>query len=259
MSIESQAELFNALSLDDRTIHRRAIELTIWGMPAVSMAAVRRLAEARPGRRLRRHRLLLEGPGSRATSSSPPTTRRPTSSPSSTSADGPMVLDVPPASAKTSCSAARSTPGRCRSPTSAPTGEDAGRGGRYLFLPPDHGGTPPDGYIVVPSPTGLRPRRPAPDHHRPGTLADAVAYSQRLKAYPLAQAAEPAGEPLRRRLPAGLEDAAHLRRELPPAPGGGDRGGAAAGEGRRHARAAGQHRHREGHAVRARRRRAQRS
>ena len=40
-STEISAELFNGTSLDDRTIHRRAIELAIWGMPAVSMAAVR--------------------------------------------------------------------------------------------------------------------------------------------------------------------------------------------------------------------------
>ena len=35
------SELFNATSLDDRTVHRRAVELAIWGMPAVSMAAFR--------------------------------------------------------------------------------------------------------------------------------------------------------------------------------------------------------------------------
>ena len=40
-STETSGELFNAASLDDRTTHRRAIELAIWGMPAVSMAAIR--------------------------------------------------------------------------------------------------------------------------------------------------------------------------------------------------------------------------
>ena len=38
---ESPAALFNGSSLEDRTVHRRAIELAIWGMPAVSMAAIR--------------------------------------------------------------------------------------------------------------------------------------------------------------------------------------------------------------------------
>lgn len=37
ISTDTKAGLFNATSLDDRAIHRRAIELAIWGMPAVSM------------------------------------------------------------------------------------------------------------------------------------------------------------------------------------------------------------------------------
>jgi len=30
---DASAELFNGSSVEDRTIHRRAIELAVWGMP----------------------------------------------------------------------------------------------------------------------------------------------------------------------------------------------------------------------------------
>ena len=44
------------------------------------------------------------------------------------------------------------------------TGDDAGQGGKYLFLPPGYDAKIPDGYCVVPSQTvfihvGLRPIR----------------------------------------------------------------------------------------------------
>ena len=45
-STKTTAAFFNATSLDDRTTHRRAIELAIWGMPAVSMGRGPGLAEA---------------------------------------------------------------------------------------------------------------------------------------------------------------------------------------------------------------------
>ena len=108
-----------------------------------------------------------------------------------------------------SCSSAvPSTRGRCRWSISGPAGEDAGKGGSYLFLPPGYTGDAPDGYIVVPSPTIFVHVGVAADRHGKGTLEDAVAYSQRLKTYPLAQAANPPANRYIDGLPAGLEDAA---------------------------------------------------
>ncbi len=71
-----------------------------------------------------------------------------------------------------------------------PTGDDKGRGGKFLFLPPDWHGTVPPGYIVKRSPTyrvvlGVR-----------GFLVDgkpdrAVALIKSARIYPLANASNP--------------------------------------------------------------------
>ena len=72
-----------------------------------------------------------------------------------------------------------------------PTGTDAGKGGKYLFVPPADTGSRPEGYIVVPSPTVFVHAAFRPIILGQGTLADGVAYSQTLKVYPLAEAANP--------------------------------------------------------------------
>ena len=193
-------QLRNAASLADRTAHRRAVELTIWGMPAVSMAAVRqslqRDLDADFGDIVYfsnvmapRHEFLT------ANNQTPYVLtffdlRR-----------GPMVLDVPPASDKTVLFGSAIDSWEVPLVDIGGTGEDAGKGGKYLFLPPDHSGKAPEGYLVVPSPTVYVHIALRPIAVGTGTLADAVAYSQRLKAYPLADAAKPP-TPLRRRLSA---------------------------------------------------------
>ena len=73
-----------------------------------------------------------------------------------------------------------------------PQGDDAAKGGRYPFVPPGHDQPVPDGCRVYRPATyrvyvALRPVAIGG-----GTLQDAVNYSNRLKAYPLAQAANPA-------------------------------------------------------------------
>jgi hypothetical protein len=66
-----------------------------------------------------------------------------------------------------------------------------GESGKYLILPPGYKGDVPTGYFVFRSNTthAYAALRPVPING--GTPAQAVAYSQTLKAYPLAQAAAP--------------------------------------------------------------------
>ena len=66
---------------------------------------------------------------------------------------GPMVLDVPPASDKTVFFGSAIDSWEVPLADIGGTGDDAGKGGKYLFLPPGYSGKPPDGYLVVPSPT----------------------------------------------------------------------------------------------------------
>ena len=189
MSIET-LELFNATSLGERTVHRRAIELAIWGMPAVSMAAIRaslkRDLDANFGDIVYfskvmepRHEFLT------ANNQTPYVL---------TVLDlrsGPQVLEVPPASDKTVFFGSAIDTWEVPLADIGGTGDDAGKGGKYLFLPPAYSGTPPDGYLVVPSPTVFVHIALRPISVGAGTLADAVAYSQQLKAHPLADTAKP--------------------------------------------------------------------
>ena len=101
---------------------------------------------------------------------------------------GPMVLEVPAASDRTVFFGSAIDSWEVPLADIGGTGDDAGKGGKDLFLPPGNETKPPDGYFVVPSETvfihiGLRPISIGK-----GTPADAVAYSQLLKAYPLAAA-----------------------------------------------------------------------
>ncbi|OLL28752.1 hypothetical protein BTH42_26325 [Burkholderia sp. SRS-W-2-2016] len=99
--------------------------------------------------------------------------------------DGPVVLDAPP-----NLLGGLSDLWQSEIVGIGPTGDDKGRGGKFLILPPDWRGTPPAGYIVKRSPTyravlGLR-----------GFLVDgkpdrAVALIRSARLYPLARASNP--------------------------------------------------------------------
>jgi hypothetical protein len=74
-----------------------------------------------------------------------------------------------------------------------PKGEDKGRGGKYLILPPDYQGDIPTGYIVVPASTfnGYGLFRVIPAAGRAEDLALAIKLIQRHRIYALADAEHP--------------------------------------------------------------------
>ena len=100
-------------------------------------------------------------------------------------ADGPTVFEAPPKM----LGAAMDILQRFLADI-GPLGADKGKGGKYLFLPPDHAGDVPQGYFVVKSPTynvnffvrGFKEN---------GKTEPAVALMKQLKIYPLAKAAAP--------------------------------------------------------------------
>jgi len=68
-----------------------------------------------------------------------------------------------------------------------PSGEDAGKGGRYLIVPPEYDGEiPSDGYMVVQSDTAAVHFAFRPVAINGGQMADQSAYAQTVKVYPLA-------------------------------------------------------------------------
>jgi hypothetical protein len=189
-TVSKSEPAYSAAQLAERTLYRRAVEATIWGMPAVSMAAIRaslkRDLDADFGDVIYlsnvmepRHEFLT------ANNQTPYVftcfdLRR-----------GPMVLEVPPASDKVALFGSGIDSWEVPLVDVGPTGDDAGKGGKYLFLPPGYDGEQPKGYFVVPSPTFFVHFALRPITIGSGTLKDAVACSQRLKTYPLSAAANP--------------------------------------------------------------------
>ena len=176
-------------SFASRTMERRAVEAAIWGMPAVYMAGIRRS---------------LAGLGADYNQvvyfSKPLEARHEFLTANNQSAyvvsvldlhTGPVILELPPASDKVALFGTVCDSWQVPLVDVGPTGEDAGKGGKYLFLPPGYGGTAPAGYITVQSPTFFVHAAIRPIILGRGTLADGVASSQTMKVYPVVEASNP--------------------------------------------------------------------
>ncbi len=105
--------------------------------------------------------------------------------------DGPLVVEVPPASERVSFFGTFVDAWQTPLADVGPPGDDKGKGARYLFLPPGYAGDVPSGYLVYrPATYGVHfAFRPVA--RSGGTAADQTAYAQRLKVYRLAQAGNP--------------------------------------------------------------------
>ncbi|HEY7034412.1 MAG TPA: DUF1254 domain-containing protein [Thermomicrobiales bacterium] len=176
--------------LQEQLVFPRAVEAAIWGMPAVSMAAFRaslkRDLDANFGDVVYMSNVMEPRHGFLTANNQTPYVAT-----VSDLRNGPMVVEVPPASDKVALFGSGIDTWEVPLVDMGPSGDDAGKGGKYLFLPPDYSGTAPEGYFVVPSPTVFVHTALRPIPIGSGTLADAVAYSQRLKTYALADAANP--------------------------------------------------------------------
>ena len=156
-------------------------------MPAVSMAGVEKVspesAQTKSGRLL----LAAAGSAARVPDRQQPDAVRDGGSRPAPRTDRPRC----PASQQQGCPVRQrdrqlaGAAGRSRS-----SGEDAGKGGKYLFLPPGYTGralTATSSSIA----DDLRSRGLSPHHPRTRHARRWVAYSQTLKVYPLAEASNP--------------------------------------------------------------------
>jgi hypothetical protein len=177
--------------LAERTLHRRAVEAAIWGMPIVSYDAMRQA--------------FLRDAGAKYNDivfwSSPADWQLQITTPNASAhyvfiainlKEGPLVLEIPAAVGAGlfgSINDAWQTPlvdvGR--------RGVDEGKGGRYLVLPPGHSDDAPDGFIPIHMHTfgGYSLLRVIPDSSSHADLANALALVQRTSVYLLAQASDP--------------------------------------------------------------------
>ena len=179
---------------DDSIVHQikvqRACEAAIWGMPAVGIYDIELSIQRDLGGEF----------GDVVYFSQPMTSRHgfltandvtPYVTSAQSTKNGPIVIEVPPAGDKASYFGTVVDSWDVPLADVGPSGQDQGRGGRYLFLPPGYQGDVPEGYFVY------RPRtygvhfafRPVAKNG--GTHEDQTSYAQTLKVYRLSEADRP--------------------------------------------------------------------
>ena len=177
---EAQPMPFTPAQLHERALHRRATEAAIWGMPAVNYDAMYqalvRDAQGTSNQIVYWSRL-LDWKNQTLT----PNPDAIYLMPFYDTTKGPMVLEIPPAD-DGSITGSIDDAWQAALADVGPAGIDAGKGGNYLILPPDHEGSVPDGYLPMPSPTycGYALLRSNLQSGSDTDIASAVAYGKRV-------------------------------------------------------------------------------
>ncbi len=105
---------------------------------------------------------------------------------------GPVVLEIPPANGGSIVGSIMDC-WQIALEDVGPAGVDKGKGGKYLILPPGYEGTPPAGYIVLPSGNyeGFALLRSNLKSNSEADIVAAAAYMKGVHLYPLSAAARP--------------------------------------------------------------------
>jgi hypothetical protein len=192
ISASATKSTFSSAELTARTVHRRAVQAAIWGMPIVNFDLMYQ-AMAR-----------INGSFNQIVYwSRLPDWKNQTLTPNpdsiylipfiNTKDAGPVVLEIPPADDGTIVGSVMDCWQAAIEDVGA-AGVDKGSGGKYLILPPNYKETVSDDYIAMPSDNyqGYALLRSILKSGNEADVAKAVAYSMRIKLYPLSQAANPA-------------------------------------------------------------------
>lgn len=187
----AQAQDVSTGELQQRTVHRRAVEAVIWGMPAVNFDLM--------------YQAMLKAAGKENQIvywSRIPDWKNQTLTPNpstiylmpfmNTKTAGPTVLEIPPADGGEITGTIMDA-WQAALDDVGPAGVDKGQGGKYLIVPPDHTGKVPEGYIVLRSDTNMAYAllRSNVGSGSDADVAKAVAYARQIKLYPLSQADRP--------------------------------------------------------------------
>jgi hypothetical protein len=189
---QKPAKPFTSEELNRRTIERRAVEAAIWGMPIVNFDVMRQ-AFFRDANASYGDIIFWSRPANwKLQCLTPNTSVRYVFSFINTGQAGPMVLELP---ATGDAGLMGTVVDAWQVPVTdlGLAGEDQGKGGKYLFLPPGHQGAVPSGYIVLPVQTynsfvGLRLIIKSEDE---ATVGKAIAYLKHIRIYPLSKATAP--------------------------------------------------------------------
>jgi hypothetical protein len=183
------AQTFSPEELARRTVHRRAVEAVIWGMPIVNFDLMLQAATHIGG-----------APNQIIYWSRLPDWKNQTLTPNpdaiylmpfiNTRNVGPVVLEIPPEGDGTIVGSAMDCWQTAIEDIGA-AGVDKGKGGKYLFLPPGYKDNVPEGYIPMPSDTyqSYALLRSILKSGSDADVAKAVSYGKRIRLYPHLQAA----------------------------------------------------------------------
>jgi hypothetical protein len=188
----AHAQQLSADELARRTIERRAVEAVIWGMPAVNYELMYQamVRETKGGfnqivywSRLPDWKNQTLTPNPDAIYLMPFINTRDA---------GPVVIEIPPADEGSITGTIMDS---WQTPLAdvGPAGMDAGKGGKYVVVPPGFTDAPPGGYIILRSVTGqgYALLRSIPKGGSNTDIGRAADYGRRIKVYPLSMAANP--------------------------------------------------------------------
>lgn len=188
---EVRTETFGTEGIDweYQITYQRGIEAMNWGLPAVSMLKMRE-ACFNLGGGFNTVYWLSEVPTARQEALTA-NNQTPYANIYLTTKDGPVVLEVPPATNRTALFGSAVDVWQVPIVDIGPAGTDQGKGGHYLFLPPGYKGDIPEGMLPVHLDlygvyVALR-CIPLDD----ATFKEAAGYAKQINAYPLSQAKQP--------------------------------------------------------------------
>ncbi len=176
--------------VQQQMFHARAMEAVVWGMPAVNYD---RMYQAFLKAGAKDNQLVhWSRPSDWKNQLLTPNTDAIYILPFFNTKDaGPVVLEIPPADKGTIVGTIMDCWQKALEDV-GPAGVDAGKGGKYLILPPGYNEKIPAGYIALPSGNykGYALLRSIPATSGTGDVAKAVEYLKRIKLYPLSKPAE---------------------------------------------------------------------
>jgi hypothetical protein len=171
--------------LAERSLHRRAVEAVIWGMPAVNYE--RMLQAAKDNGAKLNQVVYWSRPVNEQNQTLTPNPDTIYLNPFYDTTNGPVVVEVPSADANHVIVGSFDVAWQNALADVGPAGADKGKGAKYLVTPPGYKEKAPEGYIVLPSETyrGFVILRSNFKSRSDADIKSAVEHGKRVKVYPL--------------------------------------------------------------------------
>lgn len=180
-----EKEVFTSDELTERSIHRRAVEAAIWGIPAVNYE---RMLQAAVDNGAKLNQVVYwSKPVNWKNQTLTPNPDTIYLNPFYDTTNGPVVVEIPPADADHVIVGSFDVSWQNALADVGPAGLDKGKGGRYLILPPGFEDDVPEGFFVLRSETyrGFVILRSNFKSRNAEDIKAAVDHGKKVKIYPM--------------------------------------------------------------------------